>query len=110
MAHHYEQDQQSLMLHTEAVKRMQETPALIDRAISILERWMKKTQHPAYIEWQRILQERDWDAALSVSEQGNQIRQSSPCSCTLPNDVRLGIIRQCRAVIAKDKTKNIDGL
>lgn len=84
---------------------MQGNPALIDHALNILERWMNETTHPAWIEWQRILQERDWDAALSVSEHGNQIRQSSPCSCTLPNDVRLGIIRQCRAIITKGKNK-----
>ncbi len=110
MANHYEQDQQSLMLHTEAINRMRDNPALIDRALSILERWMKKTTHPSFLEWQRILQERDWDAALSISEYGNQIRQSSPCSCTLPDDVRLRIIRQCRAFITKDKTKLRDGL
>lgn len=32
--------------------------------------------HSSYIEWRRILMERDWDAALFTSERGNQIRKS----------------------------------
>lgn len=99
MAHHEEQDRQSLMLHTEAVLMMQADPSLIDRALRILDRWdgMKSKPHPSHIEWRRILLERDWEAALSTSERGNQIRQSSPMSCVLPNEKRLAIMRQCRS-------------
>lgn len=98
MAHHEEQDRQSLMLHTEAVQMMQADPALIDRALRILDRWeaMKSQPHPSHVEWRRILLERDWAAALSTSERGNQIRQSSPMSCVLPNEKRLAIMQQCR--------------
>lgn len=98
MAHHQEQDHQSLMLHTEAIRRMQGNAALIDRALKILEEWnnMEIEPNPIFKEWERILQERDWDTALSASECGNQIRQSSPVSCTLPNGVRMEIMRLCR--------------
>lgn len=99
MARHEEQDRQSLMLHTESVLMMQADPSLIDRALRILDRWddMESKPHPSFIEWRRILLERDWTAALSTSERGNQIRQSSPMSCVLPNEKRLAIMRQCRS-------------
>jgi len=77
---------------------MQEDPALIACALSTLERWerMESKPHPSFVEWRRILLERDWDAALSTSELGNQIRQSSPVGCVLPEEKRLAIMRQCR--------------
>lgn len=98
MPHHQEQDHQSLMLHTAAIIRMQDDSELINRALSILEQWnnMEMKPNPIFKEWERILLERDWDSALSTSERGNQIRQSSPVPCTLTNDVRLGIMRICR--------------
>lgn len=98
MANHEEQDRQSLMLHTEAVRMMQDEPALIDRALSILDRWESKQSksHPSFMEWRRILLERDWDAALATSEFGNQIRQSSPVGCVLPEEKRLEIVWECR--------------
>lgn len=77
---------------------MQEDPALIACALSTLERWecMESKPHPSFVEWRRILLERDWEAALSTSEQGNQIRQSSPVGCVLPEEKRLEIIWECR--------------
>lgn len=77
---------------------MQDDPALIDRALSILDRWESKESkpHPSFVEWRRILLERDWDAALATSEHGNQIRQSSPVGCVLPEEKRLEIIWECR--------------
>jgi hypothetical protein len=97
MPNHQEQDHQSLMLHTEAIRRMKGDAALIDCALKILERWsgMENIPNPIFKEWERILLEHDWDTALAVSERGNQIRQSSPVSCTLPNDVRVEIMRLC---------------
>lgn len=104
MADHKEQDCQSLMLHTEAVRMMRDDPSLIGRALEILERWssMETKPYPLFDEWKRILLERDWGAALSTGDSGNQIRQASPISCVLPNKVRLEIIKSC-----KKKTLNI---
>lgn len=96
MAHHEEQDHQSLMLHTEAVKMMQADPALIDRALRILDRWEATRPHQSYVEWRRILLECDWEAALSTSDFGQQLRQSSPIGCILPEEKRLEIIWECR--------------
>lgn len=98
MAHHEEQDRQSLMLHTEAVRMIQADPALIERIQSILERWISQDPipNPVWDEWRRILRERDWETALAVSECGNQIRQASPLGCILPEEKRLEIIWECR--------------
>lgn len=87
------------MLHTAAIRLMQEDSRLIERALGILERWMQaKVLHsrPLLQEWQRILLERDWDLALSKGARGNQLRQASPVSCILPNEQRLAIIRSCK--------------
>jgi hypothetical protein len=101
MALHEEQDHRSLMLNTEAIKRMQADPALIDSALGILERWAamewrNKNQIPLFVEWQRILHERDWDVALTTGDLGNHLRKFSPCACTLPDDIRIEILRRCR--------------
>lgn len=94
--HHQEQDARSLALHTAAVELMRVDETLIERALDILARWdthVSVRSRPLRDEWVRILQARDWSAALSVSERGNQLRQASPVSCVLPNEQRLEIIR-----------------
>lgn len=98
MAHHQEQDHQSLMLHTEAVRMIRADPALIERIQSILEHWTSQDPKPNLVwdEWRCILREQDWETALAVSEWGNQIRQSSPLGCILPEEKRLEIIWECR--------------
>ncbi|HET9112243.1 MAG TPA: hypothetical protein VFN66_00075 [Burkholderiales bacterium] len=99
MAHHREQDYQSLMLHTAAVDLMRQDAQLIERAQAILDRWLQAAvvhSAPLLKEWQRILLERDWALALSNSERGNQLRQASPVSCILPNKLRLEIIQSCK--------------
>lgn len=113
MALHQEQDYQSLMLHTAAIRLMQEDPRLIERALGILNRWMQaKVLHsrPLLQEWQRILLERDWELALSTSERGNQLRQASPVSCILPNKQRLEIIRSCGREIGPQSVTALKGM
>ena len=93
---HQEQDARSLALHTVAVELMRADETLIERALDILARWdshVSVRSKPWRDEWVRILQERDWELALSVSERGNQLRQASPVSCVLPNERRWEIIR-----------------
>ena len=94
--HHQEQDARSLALHTAAVDLMRFDDALIQRALDILARWdthVSVNSKPLRDEWVRILKERDWELALSVSERGNQFRQASPVSCVLPVELRLAILR-----------------
>lgn len=94
--HHQEQDARSLALHTAAIELMRADETLIQRALGILARWdshVSVRSKPLRDEWARILHERDWALALSVSERGNQLRQASPVSCVLPNERRWEIIR-----------------
>ena len=94
--HHQEQDARSLALHTAAIKSIRADETLIQRALDILARWDTHCcvrSKPLRDEWVRILRERDWQLALSVSERGNQLRQASPVSCVLPTKRRLEIIR-----------------
>ena len=93
---HQEQDARSLALHTAAIELMRADETLIQRALDILARWDTHCcarSKPLRDEWVRILRERDWELALSVSERGNQLRQASPVSCVLPTERRLEIIR-----------------
>lgn len=97
--HHAPQDQQSLMMHKEAVRMLRDNPALTQNALSTLERWRSGADprsFPLMDEWRRILLEGDWDSALEETERGNQLRQASPLSTLLPNDVRLNIISEVK--------------
>lgn len=94
--HHHEQDARSLALHIAAVELMRSDETLIQRALDTLGRWdthVSERSKPLRDEWVRILQERDWSAALSVGERGNQLRQASPMACVLPTERRLEVIR-----------------
>ena len=94
--HHQVQDARSLALHTAAIELMRADESLIQRALDLMARWdthVSVSSKHLRDEWVRILRERDWDLALSVSERGNQLRQASPVSCVLPNERRLEIIR-----------------
>lgn len=94
--HHQEQNARSLALHTAAIELMRADETLIERALDLLARWdthVSAHSKPLRDEWVRILQERDWALALSVSERGNQLRQASPVSCMLPTERRLEILR-----------------
>lgn len=74
-------------------------PALADKALAILARWDTHASlhsKPLRDRWVKIIQEKNWALAVEDSELGNQLRQASPISCLLPNEVRLGIIAQVR--------------
>lgn len=103
--HHQEQDALSLALHTEAVGMMRADSTLIDRAIAILIRWHTPGDHhskPLREEWMRILTDRLWAVALDPDERGNQLRQASPVSCVLPNELRLAIIKECKQLARRN--------
>lgn len=97
--HHGPQDYQSLLMHREAVRMIQNDPSLADRALAILSRWdthVSSRSKSLREEWAQIISNRNWALALEESERGNQLRQASPLSILLPNDVRIGIIRHIR--------------
>lgn len=94
--HHQEQDSRRLALHAAALDLIRSDEALIQRALDILARWdthVSVNSKPLRDEWVRILQERDWELALSISERGNQLRQASPMACVLSTEGRMEIIR-----------------
>lgn len=96
---HNLQDRQSLLMHREAVRMLQDDPSLAEKALSILKRWdahVSECSKPLRDRWVQVIMERDWAAALEESERGNQLRQASPLAILLPNDVRLHIIRTIR--------------
>ncbi len=93
------QDRQSWLMHQEAVRMLQADPSLADRALAILDRWdahVCSSSRPLRERWVQIIAERDWAVALDTSEVGNQLRQASPLSCLLPDEVRLIILAQVR--------------
>ena len=92
---HERHDRRSLLMHQEAVRMIEANPELADRALAILARWDTHVcvrSKPLRDRWVEIIKARDWSAATEESERGNQLRQASPLSCLLPNDVRLAII------------------
>ena len=100
---HQLQDLQSLLMHKEAVRLIHEDPSLAQRAGATLARWCEvgdPHSNPLWEQWRQILALEDWDAALSESERGNQLRQASPLATVLPNETRLGIISKVKALKA----------
>ena len=88
-------DRRSLLMHQEAVRMLLADPMLASKALATLERWdsqVSEHSKPLRDRWVEIIKARDWSAATEESERGNQLRQASPLSCLLPNDVRLAII------------------
>lgn len=96
-ARHGLQDLQSLVLHQEAVKLIKQEPELIERALKTLERWRargtSRSQH-LWDEWTVILRKRDWRRALAHTSRSQQLRQASPLPTLLPDEARLGILRE----------------
>lgn len=88
------QDLQNLLMYQEAVRMVRADPSLEARALEILERWDTVApirSKPLRDEWKRIIAERDWKLALEESDRGQQLRQASPMTFLLPEQVRLDI-------------------
>jgi transcriptional regulator with XRE-family HTH domain len=94
---HRHQDLQSLALHEEAVRRAKADPALVQRALDTVTRWLT-TGDPRsaslWLEWQRILEAGAWRKALGRTRHAQQLRQASPLVTILPQDVRQRILQQ----------------
>lgn len=98
-ANHFPQDLQSLLMHEEAVSMLRASPALAQRALTLLDRWdvsRGAESQSLRAEWREIVTSRDWERAVARTERSAQLRQASPLSCLLPNSVRLSIIRKIR--------------
>lgn len=99
---HQIQDQQSLALHRQAVRAVKQDPALLDQAITTLERWLaanpKSRSAPLWHEWGQILKGRSWRKILSSTQRGQQLRQASPLVTVLSKEVRLEVLSQMKTL------------
>jgi transcriptional regulator with XRE-family HTH domain len=90
-SHHDVQDLQSLALHEEAVRLLEQQPQLLDRAQATLARWLEGGPSHAsalWQEWQGILQRRSWRKVLGRTRRAQELRQASPLLDVLPAAVR----------------------
>lgn len=96
---HQIQDLQSLALHEEAVRRVRADPALLQQAQATLDRWLlggPSRSSTLWKEWQTILAQGRWRKALGRTRRAQELRQASPLTTVLPEDVRQNILAQVR--------------
>lgn len=93
------QDLQSLLLHQEAVQLVRQRPDLILRALATLEKWRGSGDAHARVlwdEWSVVLHRRDWRRILANTRRSKELRQASPLTVLLPEDVRERVLEQVR--------------
>lgn len=98
---HQVQDLQSLALHEEAVRLIRGDPALLALAQETLERWLASGNSRSatlWREWQDILRDRQWRRVLGRTRRAQELRQASPLTAILPDDVRRSILDQVSAL------------
>jgi transcriptional regulator with XRE-family HTH domain len=98
---HQVQDLQSLALHEEAVRLIRGDPALLALAQETLERWLASGNSRSaalWREWQDILRDRQWRKVLGRTRRAQELRQASPLTAILPDDVRRSILDQVSAL------------
>ena len=96
---HRTSDEQGLRLTEAALQRKSAKPELLEQVRAMLDHWDRvapQTSQPLRDEWRRILDMRDWNAALDRGDRGQQLRQASPLSRALDARTRWAIIRQCK--------------
>lgn len=92
-------DYLSLALHREAVRLVTSDPSLVSDAQATLERWIQKGDRRTRVLWETwatILAARNWSAALSQTQRGQQLRSASPLPTVLPEATRLQILARTR--------------
>lgn len=93
---HLIQDLQSIALHEEAIRTVQQNPALLDKAKATVQLWLstKPTSRSASLwqEWQSILQGRNWRKVLGRTRRAQELRQASPLPTILPEAVRRNVL------------------
>ena len=98
---HQVQDLQSLALHEEAVRLIRGDPALLALAQETVERWLASGNSRSatlWREWQGILRDRQWRKVLGRTRRAQELRQASPLTAILPDDVRRSILDQVSAL------------
>lgn len=100
-ARHQVQDLQSLALHEEAVRLIRADPALLVQATETLERWLASGSPRSttlWREWQGMLRERQWRKVLGRTRRAQELRQASPLTAILPDEIRRSILNQVSAL------------
>lgn len=98
---HEAQDLQSMALHKEAIRLIQDDPALLARAQEVLQRWRAQggsRSDSLWSEWESILAKRSWRKALGRTRRAQELRQASPLPTVLPDDVRRNVLAQVQAL------------
>jgi len=101
LSRHQAQDLQSLALHKEAIRLIENDPALLVRAQEVLTRWRAKGDSRSdslWSEWESILAKRSWRKALGRTRRAQELRQASPLPTVLPDAVRDDVLAQVRAL------------
>lgn len=94
---HQAQDLQSLALHEEAVRLIRSNPALLEQAEETLARWLlagNSRSSGLWREWQDILRHGKWRKVLGRTRRAQELRQASPLTTVLPEDVRQSVLAQ----------------
>lgn len=100
-ADHEVQDLQSLALHEKAVEFVRAHPELLSQALDSLQRWLNAGDERSgalWREWQSILLHESWRKVLAGTRRAQQLRQASPLITLLPDEVRLNVLAQVRAL------------
>lgn len=98
-AHHQIQDLQSLALHEEAVRLIRANPSLGRQAEETLARWLQTGNSRSsglWKEWQDILRHRKWRKVLGRTRRAQELRQASPLTTVLPEQLRQSLLAQVR--------------
>ena len=96
---HRTSDLQSLLLTEAAVAALRGRPSLLADVQATLDHWDSVAPLDSKAlrdEWREILQSRQFDRALALTDRGQQLRQASPLGRALAPAKRLEIIRSCK--------------
>lgn len=98
---HRAQDLQSLALHEAAVHLVRADPELLEKAQATLERWLdggSSSSSSLWTEWQGILREGKWRKVLGRTRRAQELRQASPLTPLLPEQLRQQVLSQVSAL------------
>ena len=94
---HQIQDLQSLALHEAAVSLIKSDPVMLQQAQQTLDRWLQagnSRSSSLWKEWQDILAHGKWRKALGHTRRAQELRQASPLTTVLPEQVRQDVLAQ----------------
>ena len=100
MSNHQQIDLRSLAMDQRTAEKLLANPALVDRGLANLDRWLKTCSpnvRPVLIEWQALLQRplpEVISVLLSTDQQATRLRQSSPFAGLLSVSERTEILKR----------------